>query len=59
MPNMPEKRQSIRPPRSFIFVLVAMLVVMAAVWFAVSAAVKSGGEDCPAQGENVAIERCR
>lgn len=59
MPDIPEKRQSIRPPRSFLLVILAVLVVMTAVWFAVSAAVKSGGEDCPAKGENVTIERCR
>jgi hypothetical protein len=59
MPEVPEARQSIRPDRGIVIGLVAVLVVMAVVWFAVSAAMGSGGQDCPAKARNTAESRCR
>jgi hypothetical protein len=35
-----------------------IVIALAAVWFAVGAAVGSGGDDCPAEG-NATGERCR
>ena len=60
MPELPEQKQSIRPPRALVFVALAALVVLAAVWFAVSTAVGNGGDDCAARQESgVAGDRCR
>jgi hypothetical protein len=55
---LPEKHQSVVPPRRVLLGVVGVVVVLAAVWFAVSAAVSSGGQDCPASGNSTA-ERCR
>ncbi len=51
MPDLPEKKQSIRSPRSLLLAALAALVVLVAVWFAVSAAVSWGGDDCPTKPE--------
>lgn len=59
MPEIPEKRQSIVPPvRILVPSILGLLVVLAAIWFAVAAAVGAGGEDCPAT-KNETIARCR
>jgi hypothetical protein len=55
---LPEKHQSIAPTRRVLLGVLGVCVVLAAVWFAVSAAVNAGEEDCPAGG-NSTIERCR
>jgi hypothetical protein len=39
---MSQKRQSIAPPRALLFVLVAMVIVFAAVWGAVTLATAQG-----------------
>jgi hypothetical protein len=59
MPELPEKRQSVSPDRRVLLAVLGVAVVLAAVWFSVSAAVSGGGEDCPARGPNSTIERCR
>ena len=60
MSGIPEKRQSIRPPRRMLLVVCLILVAMAAVWFAVTTAVQAGGEDCPAERESGAVSnQCR
>ena len=44
---MSQKRQSIKPPRSLLFVFVAMVIVFAAVWGAVTLATAQGdGHTC-------------
>ena len=58
MPGIPQKRQSVRPPTAVIVAAAVIAVAMIAVWFAVGAAVGSGGDDCPARGNETA-ERCR
>jgi len=58
MPTIPEKRQRIRPPLAVIVVALVAVLALGAVWFAVSAAVSSGGDDCPAR-TNATTERCR
>ena len=59
VPELPEKRQSVRPNRSVLVGALLIAVVLAAVWFAVSAAVEAGGEDCPAQREQGAVsDKC-
>ncbi len=58
IPEMPEKRQSIRPPRSVLIAALVALAALAVVWFAVSAAVQAGGEDCPARA-NATTANCR
>lgn len=50
MPELPEKKLSIGPPRSLLLTALA-LVVLVAVWFAVSAAVGWGGDDRPTKPE--------
>ena len=47
MPEIPQAHQSIRPPLGVVLGLFAVLVVMAVTWFAVSAAVSYGGQQCP------------
>jgi hypothetical protein len=42
--HIPEKRQSIMPPRALWFGLAVVAVVMTIVWVALSS---SGGQDCP------------
>ena len=59
MSALPDKHQSIRPPRWFLLAIVAMLVVMGVVWSTVTVAVRSGGEDCASKGETVTTARCR
>jgi len=58
VPEIPEKRQSIRPPRSMLLAAAVIGIALLAVWFAVGAAVGGGGEDCPAQG-NETTQGCR
>jgi hypothetical protein len=56
MPGVPEKRQSVRPPRRLLWAGLLVLAVLAVVWFAVATATQ---EDCPAQRESGAVsERC-
>lgn len=59
MRQLPEKRQSIRPDVSVLIGGLLIVVVLAAVWFAVTAAIEGGGGDCPAQRESGAVsDRC-
>jgi len=58
MRQIPEKRQSVRPPLRVVLVALVLLAALGVVWFAVSAAVHQGGEDCPAQRQST-TERCR
>jgi len=58
MQHIPEKRQSVRPPLRVLLVALVLLAALGVVWFAVSAAVHQGGEDCPAQRQST-TERCR
>ena len=46
MPEIPAKRQSIRPRLPVLLGAVGTLVVMAVIWFAVTWAVDAGGQDC-------------
>jgi hypothetical protein len=55
---LPEKHQSVAPTKRILLGVLGVFVVLTAVWFAVSAAVNAGGEDCPASGNSTA-ERCR
>lgn len=62
MEHVPEKHQSIGPSRGFVIGGLAMLLMFAAVWFAVTAAVDYGGSSCPSTSENEASavpDRCR
>ena len=60
MPGIPEKRQSVRPSRRVLLGVLLIVVTLAAVWFAVTAAVQGGGEDCPAERETGAVsDQCR
>lgn len=62
MEHAPEKHQSIRPSRGFVIGGLAMLLMFAAVWFAVTAAVDYGGSSCPSTQENASSavpDRCR
>jgi len=58
MPGIPQKRQSVRPQLPVLVAAALIVVALVAVWFAVGAAVGSGGDDCPAEG-NATGERCR
>jgi hypothetical protein len=58
MPGIPQQRQSLRPPVPVLVAAAVIAVALVAVWFAVGAAVGSGGDDCPAKGTETA-ERCR
>jgi hypothetical protein len=56
MPEFPEKRQSVRPPRRLLWAALVALAVLAAVWFAVAAATN---EECPAERQTGAVSgRC-
>ncbi len=60
MPELPEKRQSIRPGLPVILGAAATLVIMAIIWFAVTWAVGSGGQDCASQpSSGASADRCR
>jgi hypothetical protein len=60
VPTIPARRQSIRPPRVLISVVVAALLLFAVVWGAVTWAIGAGGESCPTNQETgAASERCR
>lgn len=60
IPPVPEKRQSIRPPLAALLGILGVALVLAVVWLSVSAAVTSGGEDCPMQRESgAAADSCR
>jgi hypothetical protein len=60
MPEIPEKKQSIRPPRSILLAAVAALAVLVVVWVAVSVAVGWGGDDCATEPETgAASANCR
>ncbi len=58
--HLPEQRQSVRPTLPVLIGIVATLVVMAIIWFAVSWAVGSAGQDCASKPDKgVANENCR
>jgi hypothetical protein len=60
VPDIPTKRQSIRPPRVLIYVGLAALLLFAVIWGAVTWAIGGGGESCPTRPETgAASERCR
>ena len=60
MPEMPEKRQSVRPRLPVLLGAVGTLVVMALIWFAVTWAVDAGGQDCASKPRSGASsDRCR
>ena len=60
VPDIPTKRQSIRPPRVLTYVGLATLLLFAVIWAAVTWAMGGGGESCPTKPESgAASERCR
>jgi hypothetical protein len=60
MPEIPEKRQSIRPRLPVLLGALGTVLVMAVIWFAVTWAVGAGGEDCASKPANgAASDRCR
>ncbi len=60
MPEIPEKRQSVRPPRPILLAALAALGVLVIVWVAVTAAVGWGGDDCATKPETGAASgNCR
>jgi hypothetical protein len=60
MPELPEKRQSIRPGLPVILGALGVLLIMAVVWLAVTWAIGSGGQDCPSRpSSGAAADRCR
>jgi hypothetical protein len=60
MPEMPEKRQSIRPGLPVVLGALGVLVIMAIVWLAVTWAVGSGGQSCQSRpNSGAAAHRCR
>jgi hypothetical protein len=59
MPEIPEKRQSIRPPRRVLLAGLLALVALVAVLVAVTAALHSGNDDCPASTSGGGVsKRC-
>ena len=60
MPEIPEKKQSVRPPRTILFAALAALALLVVVWVAVSTAVGWGGDDCATKPETGAASgNCR
>ena len=58
--GVPTQRQSIRPPRPLILVLVAIMLLFGLIWGAVTLSVTSGGTSCPSQVQGGQHEdRCR
>jgi hypothetical protein len=56
MPEVPEKRQSVRPPRQLLLAALVALALLAAVWVAVAVATR---EECPADRQTGAVSgRC-
>ncbi len=56
---MAEQRHSIKPPRIVVISLLLVLVMFAAVWVAVTAAVKYGEEGCPNRLGGTGATGCR
>ncbi|NUP32455.1 MAG: hypothetical protein HOU01_12135 [Streptomycetaceae bacterium] len=60
VPELPVKRQSIRPPRVLLLVVAAVLLLFAVIWGAVTWAVSDGKDSCPTRPPTgAASERCR
>lgn len=61
MDHVPDKHQSVAPPRSMLIGVLGLLLLFAAVWFGVSAAANYAGSDCPATSKvkNMQPARCR
>ena len=58
--HMPEKRQSVRPRLPVLLGVIATLLIMALVWFAVTWAVGAGGEGCASKpSSGASSDRCR
>jgi hypothetical protein len=60
MPEIPQKRQSIRPPVRLLLVGLAALLVLVVVWIAVSAALNRGSDDgcAPQTNKGAVSDRC-
>jgi hypothetical protein len=61
MDHVPDKHQSIAPPKSMLIGLLGLLLMFAAAWFGISTAANHAGSDCPASSEvaNMQPARCR
>jgi hypothetical protein len=60
MPEIPQKRQSIRPPVRLLLVGLAALLVLVVVWIAVSVALNRGSDDgcAPQTNKGAVSDRC-
>jgi hypothetical protein len=57
--HVPERRQSIAPPRMIVIMIVAVVVLAGVIFAAVALSLRHGGEGCSSTGHLATESRCR
>jgi hypothetical protein len=57
--HIPERRQSIAPPRMMVIMLMTVVALIIVIWGAVALSVDHGGKACNSTGHTATETRCR
>jgi len=57
--HIPERRQSIAPPRMMVIMLMTVVALIIVIWAAVALSVDHGGKACNSTGHTATETRCR
>jgi hypothetical protein len=57
--HIPERRQSIVPPRMIVIMLLTVVALIVVIWAVVALSVDHGGQACNSTGHTATESRCR